>query len=130
MRWDWVGELSHARRALEGEAVASGSEKTWKALTNEAKRPGTAREVSNSAVLVDLDVDLLLKNLRTSRRGAAAGPPGVATEHQKILLDSTECCTLFGEVAIFFCWVTNVRVRRMTVLQRSRTEKSESLSGM
>ena len=51
---------------------------TWKALTNEAKRPRTAREVIHQEVLdmnptvpVDLDVDLLLKNFRTSHRAAA-----------------------------------------------------------
>ena len=83
-----MGELSYARRALEGEAVAPSSENTWKALTNEAKRPRTAREGidqelldMNPTVPVDLDVDLLLKNLRTSRRGAAAGPSGMTTEH-------------------------------------------------
>ena len=58
--------------------------------------------VVNPTIHVDLDVDLLLKNLRTSRRGAAAGPSGMTTEHLKILLDSTECCALFGEVATLF----------------------------
>ena len=62
-------KLSHARRALEEEAVALGSEKTWKALTDNAKRPRISREGvdqdlldMNPAVPVDLDVDLLLKN--------------------------------------------------------------------
>ena len=68
------GELSHARGALEEEAVAPGSEKTWKALTDEAKRPRTAREGVDQELLdvnptVPVDLDLLLKNLRTSRRG-------------------------------------------------------------
>ena len=127
-----MGELSHARMALEGAAVAPGNEKTWKALTDEAKRPRTAREgvdpelmITNPAIPVDLDVDLLLKNLRTSRRGAAAGPSGTTTEHLKILLDSTECCALFGEVAILFARgqippeiLEGVRVGRMTALQK------------
>ena len=127
-----VGEWSHARRALEGEAVAPGSEKTWKALTDEAKRPRTAREgidqelmVVNPTIPVDLDVDLLLKNLRTSRRGAAAGQSGKTTEHLKILLDSTACCALFGEVATLFARgqippeiLEGVRVGRMTALQK------------
>ena len=42
--WPRWGELSHARRALEGEPVAPSNENTWKALTNEAKRPRTARD--------------------------------------------------------------------------------------
>ena len=37
-------DVSHARRAPEGEVVAPHSEKTWKALTDEVKRPRTARE--------------------------------------------------------------------------------------
>ena len=110
VRWDWSSWEScpiHARRDLEGEAVAPGSEKTWKAVTDGAKRPRTAREGIdqeldvNPTVPVDLDVDLLLKNLRTSRRGAAAGPSRMTTEHLKIL-DTTECCTLFGEAATLF----------------------------
>ena len=114
------------------QAVAPGSDKTWKALTDEAKRPRTAREGVdqelmdvNPTILVDLDVDLMLKNLRTSRRGAAAGPSGMATEHLKILLDNTECCALFGEVATLFVRgqippeiLEGVRVGRMTALQK------------
>ena len=30
-----MGELSNARRALEGDSLAPGTEKTWKALTDE-----------------------------------------------------------------------------------------------
>ena len=62
-----MGKLSHARRALQEEAVALGSEKTWKALTDKAKRPRISRGGvdqdlldMNPAVPVDLDVDLLL----------------------------------------------------------------------
>ena len=39
-----MGELSHARRALEGEPVVPSTENTWKA--NEAKRPRTAEKAS------------------------------------------------------------------------------------
>ncbi len=55
-------------------------------------REGVDQELSdvNPTVPVDLDVDFLLKNLRTSRRGAAAGPSGMT------------CGTLFGEVATMF----------------------------
>ena len=49
--------------------------------------------------VVDLDVDLLLKNLRTSRQGAAAGPSGTTTEHPEDLVGQR---ALFGEVAILF----------------------------
>ena len=79
----------------------------------------------NPTVPVDLDVDLLLKNLSTSRRGAEAGPSDMTTEHLKIILDTTECCALFGEVATLFAKgqipreiLEGVRVERMTALQK------------
>ena len=40
------GGVVHARRALEGEAVAPGSEMTWKALTDEAKSRGPQERAS------------------------------------------------------------------------------------
>ena len=39
-----MGELSNARQALEGDALAPGTEKTWKALTDEERRPPGVRE--------------------------------------------------------------------------------------
>ena len=45
-----LGELSSARQALEGAAVATGDEKTWKALSDETKRPRRQRRVVHEDV--------------------------------------------------------------------------------
>ena len=39
-----MGELSNARQALEGDSLAPETEETWKALTDEEKRPQGVRE--------------------------------------------------------------------------------------
>ena len=46
---------------------------------------------------VDVDGDLLAKNLRTARRGAAGGPSDAKAEHLKLLLESQVCTDLFVE---------------------------------
>ena len=57
-------------------------------LTDEAKRSQEVREPLDRSVLdvdpvvpLDLDVDLLLMNLRRARNGAAGGPSGMTAEH-------------------------------------------------
>ena len=64
-----LGELSNARQALEGEAVAPGNE-----LTDENKRPRKVREPLN-------------------------GPSGATAKHLKLLLESQVCTELFVEAA-------------------------------
>ena len=127
-----MGELSNARQALEGDAVAPGNKKTWDALTDSSKRPPEARKPLDPIILeetpvvpVGLDVDILLRNLRCSRRGAAGGPSGMTAEHLKPLLDSAVCSQMFGEVASQFARgripadvLAAVRVGRMTALQK------------
>ena len=46
---------------------------------------------------LNLDVDVLLQNLRTTRRGAAAGPLGMIAEHLKPFLADSVCTRLFGD---------------------------------
>ena len=60
-----------ARHALEGEAVAPGTEDTRKVLTDKKRRLPVAREPIGNDILgrtpdvpLDFDVDRLLKNLR------------------------------------------------------------------
>ena len=57
---------------------------------DETHRPPEARSPIDPSILevepqedFNLDVDLLLKNLRTAPRGAAAGPSGMTAEHSK-----------------------------------------------
>ena len=104
-----LGELSNARQALEGEAIALGNDITRKMLTDKLKRPPSIREPIDRDILgrlprvpLDLDVDKLLKNLRESRKGSAGGPSGMTCEHLKPLLESAACCRLLGEAATQF----------------------------
>ena len=83
-----LGELSNARHALEGEAVAPGTEDTRKVVTDKKRRPPVAREPIGNDILgrtpdvpLDFDVDRLLNNLREARKGSAAGPSGMTSEH-------------------------------------------------
>ena len=100
-----LGELSRARQALEGDAVAPGNDSTWKLLTDEVRTifPGTSAQRicrhDPTSVAVDLDLDLLTKNLRSARRRVAGGPSDMTTEHLKLLLESVVCAELFGEAA-------------------------------
>ena len=90
------GKLSNARPTLEGDAVAPSNEKTWK-LSDENRRPRSVRELLNRRIVsqdppmpVDVDGDLLAKNLRTARR-VVGRPSGATTEHLKLLLESQVC---------------------------------------
>ena len=125
-------ELSKARHALEGEAVAPGTEDTRKVLTDKKRRLPVARKPIGNDILgrtpdvpLDFDVDRLLKNLREARKGSAAGPSGMTSEHLKPLLESVECSRLFGEVATQFARgemseeiLRGIKMGRMTALQK------------
>ena len=74
---------------------------------------------------VDIDGDLLAKNLRTARRGAAGGPSGATAEHLKLLLESQVCTDLFVEAATKLARgrvppeiVSAIRSGRSTALQK------------
>ena len=88
-----LGELSSARQALEGAAIAPGDSRTEKLLKDETRRPRVVRTPIDRSILeaepeegLNLDVDALLQNLRTARRGAAAGPSGMTAEHPFLLI--------------------------------------------
>ena len=76
-----MGELSASRQALEGAELASGSEETLKELRNPPKRPPRARAPLPPQILerdparpFGLVEHRFAQVLRSSRRGAAAGP--------------------------------------------------------
>ena len=78
-----MGELSSARQALEGAELAPGTNETLQMLSDHSKRPPEIREplpaeVSNhvSEVPFELSEKIFLENLRTAKRGAAAGSSG------------------------------------------------------
>ena len=101
-----MGELSSARQALMGAAVAPGNQATYDRLTDDARRPARPRdplpdEILNSQPVVrfDLDEDRFCRNLRSSRRGVAAGPSGMTTEHLRPLLEDVRGMKLLSKLA-------------------------------
>ena len=97
-----LGELSSARQALEGEPIAPGDNHTLRSLQDLARRPPVARDPLPDDVLshqpevpFSLEQDRLLRNLRVSRRGGAAGPSGMTADHLRPLLDSVHDSELF-----------------------------------
>ena len=126
------GELSRARQALEGDAVAPDDDSTWKLLTDEVRRPRFFPEPLRTefvdmtpSVAVDLDLDLFTKNLRSARRGVAGLPSGITTEHLKLFLENVVCAELFGETSTRLARgrvppeiVSGIRLGRMTALQQ------------
>ena len=89
-------ELSSGRQALEGASVAPGTQETLDSLRDRRRRPLLPREPIPRDILehqpdnpFELDEHKFLTNLRSSRRGAAAGPSGMTTEHLRLLLDQS-----------------------------------------
>ena len=126
-----MGELSAGRHALEGVALAPGSEATLNELQNPVRRPLEPREQLPDDLFVrrgplfELDFDLFSKNLRVSRRGAASGPSGTTSEHLRPLFQSEKDMTLFWQIAqdlsraaVPDVIVDFVRLGRITALQK------------
>ena len=87
-----LGELSSARQALEGAELAAGNLETLEALR---RRPAQFRDPLPDSIVhhapisgFELDEARFGRNVRTARRGAAAGPSGMTSEHLKPLLAS------------------------------------------
>ena len=90
-----LGELSSGRQAFEAAEVAPGTLQTLQALRDPSRRPRRAREAISRELLdfepatsLELDEGLFSKNLRSARRGAAAGSSGMTTDHSRPLLDN------------------------------------------
>ena len=99
-----LGEISSGRAALEGDPVAHGNQATLNSLRDESRRPRALREPlpdyftnHQPALELELDRDRFLKNLRCARRGAAAGPSGMTSEHLRPILDSAKDSELLWE---------------------------------
>ena len=85
-----MGEVSAGRQALEGAPLAPGTQLTLDQLRDPVRRPTVPNAPLLQPILQHqaerpfaLDKELFLKNLKRARRGAAAGPSGVTTEHLK-----------------------------------------------
>ena len=88
-----MGEPS-ARQALEGSALAPGSEATLNALRDPLKRPPVPRDPMprhlahpEGRVSFNLDETKFARNLRSAKRGATGGPSRMTVEHLQPLLD-------------------------------------------
>ena len=126
-----VGELSAGRQALEGAALAPGTEETLRELRDPA-RSGRARDPLPRALLehvpdrpLTLNEQKFAQVLRSSRRGAAAGPSGMTADHLRIILDSlndTHLLFSMGEqkarANLPDAIVSAIRLGRMTALQQ------------
>ena len=92
-----MGELSAGRQALEGAAIAPGNDATLQMLRDPRKRPPRTRLGDEVPRVVmehvaqspfRLEEKKFLGNLRSSRRGAAAGPSGMTADHLRPVLDT------------------------------------------
>ena len=101
-----MGELSAARQALEGTPVAPGTMSTLRALTDPEKRPPLPRaplspEVAEAQPVEACELDSIefLTCLRRARRGAAAGPSGMTSDHLFPVLENEGDSELLCRVA-------------------------------
>ena len=90
-----LGELSSGRQALVGADVAPGSIRTRQELSNPQRRPPFPREPLPAELInfqpantFELDERRFSQNLRSFRRGAAAGPSGMTAEHLQPVLEA------------------------------------------
>ena len=112
--------------------MARGSERTLAQLTDPVRRPELprapiAREFMehNPHKQVELCGEVMLKNLRSSRRGAAAGPSGMTGEHLRVILDSESDSDAFTAFARTLAVLEvpheimkAIRLGRMTALRK------------
>ena len=74
-----------------------------------------------------LDKALFLKNLKRARRGAAAGPSGVTTEHLKSVLSDSRDAGLFSASLILA--QANIHQEILTALRMGRVTALQNLDG-
>ena len=86
--------------------MAPGTLRTLRELTNPEKRPAFPLlpmdpdlDAVELAEQINLDPELLIKNLRTARRAAARGPSGMTAEHLRPLLESDRDVAVFHQFA-------------------------------
>ena len=101
-----MGELSAGRQALEGASLAPGNRQTLDALQDPQRRPPEPRDPIPRLVLdfvpevpFDLDETKFASNVRSARRGAAAGPSGMTVEHIRLVLDNVRDAHLLFSMA-------------------------------
>ena len=131
-----MGELSAGRQALQGAEVVPGNDRTLEMLRDPRKRPPRTRvgdEVPAEIlehmpdVPFQLDEQKFLTNLRNSRRGAAAGPSGMTSDHLRPVFDTLQDARLLYKLGEQFSRaetpdpiVAAIRLGRMTALLKPK----------
>ena len=128
-----LGELSAGRQALEGATIAPGNLSTLRDLTDPIRRPAAPREPLHEDLTrfvpehdFQLDPDVFLANVRSARRGAAAGPSGMTADHLRPLLESERDSEVLSELGASLArgegpevvWEA-IRMGRMTALRKA-----------
>ncbi len=125
-----LGELSSGRQSLESAELAPGNQATLDAL--QGPRPTRPRDPLPAAVRdfvpdrrFRLDSERFVRNLRGARRGAAAGPSGLTSDHLKVLLEDDVALDLLHELAQDLATadvheeiVSALRLGRLTALRK------------
>ena len=126
-----MGEVSAGRQALEGASLAPGTQRTLDQLQDLVRRPAVpysplpeALRNHQAEIAFSLEKEIFMKNLKCARRGAAAGPSGMTSEHLKSILENARDCELLFQVAQLFARARiphevseALRVGRLTALQ-------------
>ena len=134
-RWEslvQMGEVSAARQALEGASLAPGNLATLGMLTDPTRRPPVPRSALSQEVRdtepaepVALDPLEFLTCLRKARRGAAAGPSGMTSDHLFPMLENEGDSQRLVEVASALAMarvpeeiIEAIRLGRLTALSK------------
>ena len=126
------GELSAGRQALEGADLAPGTMETLRELRDLVRRPARIRQPLPPQVTdhmpdrpFELEEYRFAQVLRSSRKGAAAGPSGMTADHLRPVLENprdTHLLFTLGEklarAEISDSILGAIRLGRLTALQK------------
>ena len=122
-----MGELSSGRHALEGAFLTPGKQQNLEALCDSVRRPPVPRDPLPPAVVghvpderFSLEEHRLTANLRSSRRGAAAGVSGMTTDHFRPQLDHVQDTHLF--------FLMGEQLAKVTLLTCGRQRRQRGVS--
>ena len=127
-----MGELSSVRQALEGVPLAPGNLATSGILTDPSRRPLFPRRALSEEVRIAepaepfvLDSVEFLVCIRKARRGAAAGPSGMTSDHLFPVLESEGDSESLAKVASMLAVgnvpdeiIEAIRLGRLTALSK------------
>ena len=119
-----MGEVSAGRQALEGAPLDQLQDPVRRPAVPYSPLPEAIRN-HQAEIAFSSEKEIFMKNLKCARRGAAAGPSGMTSEHLKSILENARDCELLFQVAQFFARaripheiLEALRVGRLTALQK------------